>query len=88
MNSNDASKPPVLDDWKSWSPELFLANLLHELRSPVMIIKGYTKILADEEMKEFQSEADESISQSVAKIERLCERVADYRRELERKSHP
>jgi hypothetical protein len=53
-----------------------------------MIIKGYTKILADEEMKEFQSEAVESISQSVAKIERLCERVADYRRELERKSHP
>jgi signal transduction histidine kinase len=71
------------DDWKSWPPELFLANLLHEIRTPVMIIKGYAKFLSAEKTTEHFPEALESISKSVERLEKACEDIAEYRKALE-----
>ena len=70
------------DDWKSWSPEFFLAVLLHELRTPIMVISGYAKILSNEEMKENHPQALESISKNIERLEKLCDDIAEYRNEL------
>jgi signal transduction histidine kinase len=76
------------DDQTSWPPEVFLANLLHELRTPVMIIKGYTKFLSTEKTTENYPEALESISKAVERLEKVCQDVADYRKKLENKPDP
>jgi|GEM_PF-2873135 len=51
-----------------------------------MAIKGYASILSDEETKELHPQALENILKHVEKIEKLCDGIADYRRELENKS--
>ncbi|HEY3473796.1 MAG TPA: histidine kinase dimerization/phospho-acceptor domain-containing protein [Anaerolineales bacterium] len=82
-NSPDMKSNANSEEWKSWPPEIFLANLLHELRTPVMIIKGYTKFLATEMTTENYPEALDSISKAVERLEHVCQRIADYRRELD-----
>ena len=73
------------DAWRSWPPELFLANLLHEIRTPVMIIKGYTKLLSVENDAEHSSEALDSILAAVKRLEHVCQDIVDYRRELDKR---
>jgi len=75
-----------LDDWKSWPPEQFLNTLLHELRTPIMIIKGYATILADDKHKDMLPDAIEAISHAANKIDILWNDVADYTRGLMNKS--
>ena len=76
------------EEWKSLSLEDFLADLIHELRAPVMIIKGYTMLLSDEKSTEYYPEALDSISQAVERIEKLCQGVIEYRKELEKRTDP
>ena len=75
-----------LDQWKSFAPDLFLADLLHELRTPVMTIKAWSKILSNESTKELHPKASEGIALSVDKLEELCEDIADYYQELANKN--
>jgi signal transduction histidine kinase len=74
------------EEWKTLSLEDFLGDLIHELRAPIMIIKGYTILLSDEKSTEYYPEALDSISQAVERIERLCQGVIEYRNELEKKN--
>jgi signal transduction histidine kinase len=86
MNETDSLNPESnhnVDEWRSWPPEFFLSVLLHELRSPLMIIKGYAKILSDEKTKEHHPQALESILKNVERIEKLWDGIAEYRNELE-----
>jgi signal transduction histidine kinase len=89
MNETDAPNSESehnSDDWKSWPPKDFLSNMLHELRTPLMMIKGYVAILSNEEAKEHHPQALESINFSVGRIEQLYEDIAIYLGELMRKS--
>jgi len=70
------------DDWKSWSPEDFLAVVLHELRTPLIVMKGYAIILADESMNEHHPQALEIISKKIEIMIKLCNGIAEYRNEL------
>ena len=76
------------EEWKTLLLEDFLADLIHELRAPIMIIKGYTILLSDEKSTEYYPEALDSISQAVERIERLCQGVIEYRKELEKRNDP
>ncbi len=89
MNETDSSGPESnnnSDEWKSWPPEFFLLNLVYELRTPLMMIKGYAEILGNETMKEHHPRAIESISKTTEKMEKILEGIAEYRNELERRS--
>jgi signal transduction histidine kinase len=66
MNENDSPKNKS-DEWKSWPPEFYLAVLLHELRTPIMTIKGWVKILSNENATGLHPKALEGISYSIAK---------------------
>jgi signal transduction histidine kinase len=80
MNESDSSNNEYKksDEWKSWSPEFFLSVLLHETRTPLMIIKGYVEILSNEETKEQHPQALKSISRAVGTLEDLWEDTRDY----------
>lgn len=84
--SPNSSSHDKAEKWKSLSTEDFLADLIHELRAPIMIIKGYTILLSDEKSTEYYPEALDSISQAVERIERLCQGVIEYRKERENKA--
>jgi signal transduction histidine kinase len=85
MNASDSSGQELnnnSEEWKSWSPEFFLSELLHELRTPLMIIKGYANMLSNESALEHHPQAIESISKSVERLEKLWDDIAEYRNEL------
>ncbi|HEX5940779.1 MAG TPA: histidine kinase dimerization/phospho-acceptor domain-containing protein [Anaerolineales bacterium] len=73
------------DDWRSWSPQMFLTSLLYELRTPVMVIKGYTQILSNEAMKEHHPRAIESLAKVADEMEKIFDGIAEYRNELQRR---
>jgi signal transduction histidine kinase len=75
-----------LDNWKSWPPEVFLAVLLHELRNPIYVIKGWTEFLSQEGTKEHLPDALKSISHSIEKLEDAYQGIADYYQGLQSKS--
>jgi signal transduction histidine kinase len=81
--SNSPGTGSSSEEWKSWPPEMFLAELLHELRTPVMILKGYTKFLATEKSPELYPEALDSMSKAVERLENVCQRIAAYRKGFE-----
>jgi signal transduction histidine kinase len=64
------------------TPKEFLNTILHELRTPMTVIKGYVKILSKEEGQKYLPEALEAISSSVERINTLYEDMATYTREL------
>jgi signal transduction histidine kinase len=64
--------------WKILTPEQFISAMLHELRNPVMVIKGYTKLLANEEAREHHPKAIEAISRNTEKLEGLLKDMAKY----------
>jgi signal transduction histidine kinase len=78
MNETDSQNNEKSDEWKSWPPEFFLSVLLHETRTPLMIIKGYVEILSNEETKQHHPEALESISRAVGRLEDLWKDTRDY----------
>lgn len=89
MNRFDSKNPKWednLDEWKSRSPEYFLSALLHELRNPLMLIKGYVEILSDENAREHYPLAVETISENIRRMEQRFEDISDYIGELRRKS--
>lgn len=86
--SSNYSFQPDPDDRTSSPPEVFLANVLHELRTPVMIIKGYTKFLSAEKTTEHYPEALDSISKAVERLEKVCQDIAEYRKGLEKRLDP
>ena len=88
IDPEDIASKPDSEEWKSWPPEFFLTVLLPELRTPLIVIKGYTEILADEKMKNHHSQALEIISKNIEKIEKLCEGIAEYRNELQSRHSP
>jgi signal transduction histidine kinase len=73
------------DEWKSWPPDFFLSVLLHELRNPLMLIKGYVEILSDETAKEHHPVALETISKNIEKLEQIYGDITDYIGELRKK---
>jgi signal transduction histidine kinase len=68
------------------TPKEFLATMLHELRTPMMLIKGYVGILSNEKAKEHHPKAIEAISYSIDRMEKLWEDMAAYMRKLMQKS--
>lgn len=90
MKKTDLSGPESKDDsdeWKMWSPEVFLTVFIPELRTPLIVIKGYTTILADENMKEKHPQALEIISKNIEIMMKLCDGIAEYRNELANRDH-
>jgi signal transduction histidine kinase len=75
------------DEWKSWPPELYLAVLLHELRTPIMMIKGYAQILSNESAGEHHLQAIENISRTAERLEQIWEGIAEYRSHLAGRHH-
>lgn len=89
MNETDSGNPESnshSDKWKSWTPEEYLSILVHELRTPLMIIKSYLAILTSEDTKEHHQEALESISKNVDQMVKLQEGIIDYIHKLQAKS--
>ena len=80
MNSSESpnTKNDKTEEWRTWTPAQTLSNFLHESRTPLIIIKGYTQILSNNEAKEHHPEAFESISKAVGRLEELWEGMADY----------
>lgn len=72
-------------DWRSWSPQMFLTSLLYELRTRVMVIKGYTQILSNQAMKERHPRAIESLANVADEMEKILDGIAEYRNELQRR---
>jgi len=83
LNSEENNRT---DERKSRTPKEFLSMAIHELRTPIMLIKGYTEILSNEETKELHSEAVETISQAVKRLDDVVNGMGDYLRELMEKS--
>ena len=69
-----------------WSPEVFLSMLLHELRNPVIVIKGYVGILASEEAKVQQAETLDNMSRYIGDIEIAIDSISEYLHELEKRN--
>ena len=82
IDSQDFESGPHSEELKSWPPELFLTILLPELRTPLIAIKGYTEIPADENMQEHHPQALEFISKKIESRVRLCDDIAAYRNDL------
>ena len=86
-DSSDIENNENPNDWKSQSPEDVLFHYLHEIRNPVSLMKGWTGILSNEDVKESHPKALDNISKCLEKIEELNERLTDYARELRRKKY-
>ena len=84
-NSPDNHSNDIRDDWRSGSPQMFLTSLLYELRTPVIVIKGYTQILSNEAMKEHHPRAIESLAKVADEMEKILDGIAEYRNELQRR---
>ena len=81
MSENRESNPyskQYGEDRKSWPPEVFLAVLVHELRNPIAVVKGWTQFLSNENTKEHFSQGIEIISQKIGILEKLHEGVEEY----------
>ena len=79
--SDDAS-----EIWETLTPQEFIAVMLHELRNPVMVIKGYTALLSNEEAKEHHPMAIDAISRNTERLEVLLKDIANYYGYLKKKS--
>jgi signal transduction histidine kinase len=89
MNSFDPKNSQwneKLDELKARPPEFFLAALLHELRNPLMLIKGYMEILSDDSAREHHALALETISKNIERLEQRFDDISDYILELRKKS--
>lgn len=80
---NDEDK--TSDEWKSWPPETYLHNLTHELRTPLLLISGYTDVLSDETIKEMHPQAIKIISKYIGELARVIDSIPEYARELEKR---
>ena len=52
--------------------------LVHELRNPIALIKGWAQFLSNEDSKEHFSEGIEIISQKIDILEKLHEGIEEY----------
>ena len=68
------------------TPQEFIAVMLHELRNPVMVIKGYIALLSNEEAREHHPMAIDAISRNTEKLEILLKDMANYYGYLKKKS--
>ena len=64
--------------WKTLTPQEFIGVMLHELRNPVMVIKGYTALLSNEEAKEHHPMAIDALSRNTERLEVLLKDIANY----------
>jgi len=81
LNENKSSNPysqKYSEDRQSWSLEEFLAVLLHELRNPIAVIRGWAEFLSNEETKEHLPQGIEIISHKIAIIEELHKGLGEY----------
>lgn len=89
MNSSDLKSSSQwndkLDELKSRPPEIYLSALLHELRNPLMLIKGYMEILSDESAREHHLLALDTISKNIQRMEQRFEDISEYILELRKK---
>jgi signal transduction histidine kinase len=87
MNESDLlnNEGEKSEEWRSWTPEAFLSTLVHELRTPLMAIKGYAGILSDEARKDLHPTALEHLSISIERLEKVIEGIPEYAHELEKR---
>lgn len=91
MEDRDSTSPiseKYSNDWKSMPPEWFLSIMLHELRTPILTIKGFATILSDETQKEMHPGAIEAILSNAKRLDQLWNDMANYNGELMRRSDP
>jgi signal transduction histidine kinase len=83
MNDAGSSNPEGVipsSRWTPSTPEELLQSMFYELRTPLMTIKGYALILADENHRDLHPQAIESILHSTERLETLLNQMAhDYR---------
>ena len=70
--------------WKELSPEELLGVLLHQLRNPIFVIRGWTNLLGTEEAKEHHRAAAENIAERVTQLEKIHEALGQYLRDRTR----
>jgi signal transduction histidine kinase len=76
------------ETWKLLTPQEFISVMLHELRNPTMVIKGYAALLAKEEASEHHPKAIEAVLRNVETLEGLLREMANYYGYIKRKSDP
>ena len=79
LNPDDNSRS---DDWRSWTPRQFLSTTIHELRTPIMLIHGYTELLSNEESKELHPKAIENIFRAIGRLDEVIDDMSAYLRKL------
>jgi signal transduction histidine kinase len=74
--------------WKLLTPKEFISVMLHELRNPVMVIKGYAALLANEEAREHHPKALDAVLRNAETLERLLKEMSNYYGYIKGKSDP
>ena len=64
--------------WKTLTPQEFIGVMLHELRNPVMVIKGYAALLTKEEATEHHPKAVDAVLRNAETLERLLKEMSKY----------
>ena len=82
---NSENKPDV---WKLLTPQEFISVMLHELRNPVMVIKGYAALLSKEEAREHHPKALDAVIRNTETLERLLKEMSNYNNYIKGKSDP
>jgi signal transduction histidine kinase len=62
--------------------------MLHELRNPVMVIKGYAALLSKEEAREHHPKALDAVIRNTEILERLLKEMAGYNAFIKGRSDP
>jgi signal transduction histidine kinase len=64
--------------WKLLTPQEFISVMLHELRNPVMVIKGYAALLSKEEAREHHPKALDAVLRNAETLEHLLKEMSKY----------
>ena len=76
------------ETWKLLTPQEFISVMLHELRNPVMVIKGYAALLTKEEAREHHPKAVDAVLRNAETLERLLKEMSKYYGYIQGRSDP
>jgi len=86
--TNNPTSEKSTETWKLLTPQEFISVMLHELRNPVMVIKGYAALLSKEEAREHHPQALDAVVRNAETLERLLKDMANYYAYIKGKSDP